>query len=80
MLVCRCRSPVSSLCGDVTRATACSCGTILVQATTVMHYTGAATVAASFVLSIKSTAYGAHYFGTLNAIVFVTRPGQTGRF
>jgi len=64
----------------VTRALACSCGTILVQAMTVMHYTGAVTPPASFVLSVKSTAYRAHYFGTLNAIVFVTRPGQTGRF
>ena len=72
--------PVSSLCGDVTRALACSCGTTLVQAMTVMHYTGAAIVVVPFVISIKSIAYGAHYFGTLNAIVFVTRPGQTGRF
>ena len=72
--------PVSSLCGDVIRATACSSGTILVQAMTVMHYTGAVTVVAPFGMLIKSIAYMVHYFGTLNAVVFVTRPGQTGRF
>jgi len=72
--------PVSSLCGDVTRVPACLCGTILVQAMTVMHYTGAGVVVAIFVLLTKSTTYGAHYFGTLSAIVLVTRPGQTGCF
>ena len=61
-------------------AFACSNSTISVQSVGAMHYTGATIVVAPFVLSIKSMGCGAHYFGTLNAIVFVTRPGQTGRF
>jgi len=72
--------PVSSLGVEVAHAAACPNSTILVQAIANMHYTGAALVAAPFILLIKSTGCGAHYFGTLNAVVFVTRPGQTGCF
>ena len=72
--------PVSRQCDNFDATVACLCGTILVQMTAYMHYNGAAVLAAAFILSIKSTGCGTHYFGTLNAIVFVTRPGQTGRF
>jgi len=70
----------SALLRSIGAPLACSSGTILVHSVTNMHYTGAADIAVSFVTLIKSKAYVAHYFGTLNAIVFVTRPGQTGCF
>jgi len=54
--------------------------TILVHLRNGLRYNGAPMIISRTKRSIKSTSYGTHYFGTFHAVVFVTRPGQAGRF